>query len=86
MTRARTTSQKRSTKTGKGPAIRAVIHPNQVFTIPQLLQALPWLNQTTLDREIRLKRLHCARIAKRRVVMGKWVLRWIEERGIPEAN
>src|SRR5262249_21766151 len=54
-----------------------VIHPNAVYfldTAPVLLR----VKSSTIQREVREKRLHVSRRAGRYFILGKWVLEWIE--------
>jgi hypothetical protein len=54
-----------------------VIAPTAVYSIEQAQAALG-LKRTTLAREIRLGRLRVARRGGKYLVLGKWLLQWIE--------
>jgi hypothetical protein len=54
-----------------------VIDPHGVYTIGALTDALG-LRPGTLPRELRLKRLRYAKRAGRVLILGSWVLAWIE--------
>jgi hypothetical protein len=54
------------------------IHPLDVYTLPQLRQALG-LTKTTIAREIQLKRLRVTRRAGRYFFLGSWVSQWLRE-------
>jgi hypothetical protein len=53
------------------------INPNTVYLLGQLRKALG-LRPGTLPREIRLGRLRSSKRAGKVLVLGAWVLEWIE--------
>jgi hypothetical protein len=65
--------------TNADPAARPapVIHPHQLFTLPQAAEALG-LPPSTLPRECRLGRLRYSLRGGQRWVLGEWLLRWVK--------
>jgi hypothetical protein len=54
-----------------------VIHANAVYTRESARIALG-LTKTTLARELRLRRMRCAKRAGRYYILGQWLLEWLE--------
>jgi hypothetical protein len=54
-----------------------VIRPGAVYSLAQATPALG-LTNTTLGREVRLRRLRVSRRAGRYFITGAWLLEWIE--------
>jgi hypothetical protein len=59
------------------PADVPIIHQNAVYTLDQARGTLQ-LAKDTLGREIRLGRLRVARRAGKYLILGSWLLEWIE--------
>jgi hypothetical protein len=55
-----------------------VIDPNGVYTLASGPQALGF-KRSTFVREIRLGRLKAAKRGGKVLLLGKWILRWIEQ-------
>jgi hypothetical protein len=53
-----------------------LIHPLAVYTLPSARSALG-LAKSSLNREIRLKRLRVARRGGRYFILGEWLLAWL---------
>ncbi len=54
-----------------------VIDPHSVYTLESARAALD-LAENTLPRECRLGRLRCAKRAGKILILGAWLLQWIE--------
>jgi hypothetical protein len=59
-----------------------IIDPKAVFTIEQARNALQ-LAKNCLPREIRLGRLRVSRRAGKYLILGAWLLEWIEAGELP---
>lgn len=70
-------ARRRPATTDTSPPAPVVLHPDAVFTLPQLQAALG-LTRSTLAREHRLGRLRVARAGKRHFILGSWARAWIE--------
>jgi hypothetical protein len=55
----------------------AIINPTAVYTIATARAALG-LAENTLPRECRLGRLRCSKRAGKILILGAWLLQWIE--------
>lgn len=55
-----------------------VIHPNGIYT-REIAQRILSLTKTTIGRELRLRRLRCAKRAGRIFILGEWLLTWLRE-------
>lgn len=53
------------------------IDPNGIYSGAELARKLG-LMQTTIKREVRLGRLRRARVSRRTLFRGEWVLAWLE--------
>jgi hypothetical protein len=54
-----------------------VVHPNAVYSLATARAALN-LKENTLPREVKPGRLRVASRAGRYLILGKWLLEWIE--------
>jgi hypothetical protein len=59
------------------PTSPAIINPHAVYTIPTARAALG-LAEHTLPRECRLGRLRCSKRAGKILILGAWLLQWVE--------
>ncbi len=59
------------------PLLAPVIHPDSVFSLIQARLALD-LPVNCLPREIRKGRLRAAKCAGRTMILGAWILQWVE--------
>lgn len=65
--------------------IRHLIHPSAVYDRDAARKALK-LKKSTLTRELRLGRLRCSKRAGRVLILGQWLLEWIESGEIKPAK
>jgi hypothetical protein len=61
------------------------IRPTQIFTIASLTELLS-LKAGTVPRELRLGRLKYAKRAGRCMILGRWIIEWIEGGLVRKAN
>lgn len=69
---------------GNPPAV-PVLHPRAVYDLAGAARALG-LARSCLPREIRLGRLRAAKRAGKVLILGKWLLAWIEGGEISRAR
>jgi hypothetical protein len=69
--------EKQKTALEQGESRVRVIDPRAVFTIDQARTTLQ-LAKNCLPREIRLGRLRVAKRAGKYLILGSWLLEWIE--------
>ena len=65
--------------------IRHLIHPNAVYDRDGARQALR-LKKSTLTRELMLGRLRCSKRAGRVLILGQWLIEWIESGEVKPAK
>jgi hypothetical protein len=74
-------SQKTQPSTNPTPTSPApVIHPRQVFDLHTAERTLG-LKPSTLPREIRLGRLRYCKRGGKVLILGRWLLAWLQEAG-----
>jgi len=67
---------RRSSATPRSAAVHT-IHPTAIYHVEQLVEIFH-LKRSTIGREAKLGRLKVAKRGNRYVVLGSWLLEWIE--------